>query len=133
MRWGILKDKLVETNQRIAALNDRTGEFDGVNDTLFFQYAMNDALLYEGDGVVATHAYEMTNLWGLSKSQKGRPDGFDDSWVKKNVMKSDEGAMYLKNYSLYADENLIEKRFNWPIFSVNVSASDGELWNDHDY
>ncbi len=133
MRWGILKDKLVETNQRIAALNDRTGEFDGVNDTLFFQYAMNDALLYGGDGVVATHAYEMTNLWGLSKSQKGRPAGFDDSWVKKNIMKSDEGAMYLKNYSLYADESLIEKRFNWPIFLLNVSASDGELWNDYDY
>ena len=133
MRWGILKDKLVETNQRIAALNDRTGEFDGINDILYFQYVQNDALLYAGEGATATHAYEMTNIWGLSKSQKGEPAGLDDSWVKKNIMQSDEGAKYLKNYSLYADESLIEKRFQWPIFSLNVSASDGELWNDYDY
>lgn len=135
-RWGILKEKLVETQARIALLDKHEGEFAQTGDTVYFKYRLADELLYEGEGRTVQHAYVMDSIWGLAKGEVGRPATFDKNtgWVAKDIYRGDEGAKLDANsYKLYDSEEMIDKRQFYPIFGVNVGASNGTLWNDYDY
>ncbi len=144
MRWGIFKTQMMNTKARIIDLDKHQGEFAGTSDMIYIKYAKNDALLYGGADCASTHAYEIATIWGLSKNETEdkKPAGYvEEEWVPKNIFKNTGGTRYLNqdpaegavSYKLYENEDLLEKRFNWPIFLVNVSASDGLLWNDYDY
>ena len=135
MRWGKLKEALTTTMERIANLNAHTGEFAETSDYMWFKYKKNDDLLYQGTGARAVHAYEMETIYGLAKGENARPAEFDENahWVEKNIMANDDGTRHLADYQLYRDADKIDSRHYWPIFLVNVSASDGELWNDYGY
>ena len=135
-RWGKLKEKLVETQARIALLNNHEGEFAQTGDTIYFRYTLNDEMLYQGEGCTVEHAYEMTDIWGLAKGEVGRPDNFskEEGWVAKDIYRGDEGAKLDANsYKLYENEDNIDNRQFYPIFGVNVGASNGTLWNDYNY
>lgn len=133
MRWGKLKEKLVETTQRLADLNAHTGEFKETGDTIYFKYKQDNSFVYEGSGL---NGYVMDSIWGLRKGEVGRPATYnkENGWVAKNIFRGESGANLNPNdYILYKDEDLIDKRHYWPIFLTNIGASNGTLWNDYDY
>ena len=135
-RWGKLKDKLVETQGRIALLDKHDGEFTQTGDSIYFKFRLDDSYLYKGNGRTVSHAYVMDSIWGLAKGEVGRPATFDknNGWVAKDIFRGDEGAKLDANkYKLYENEDMIDKRQFYPIFGVNVGASNGTLWNDYDY
>ncbi|MDD3078181.1 MAG: RagB/SusD family nutrient uptake outer membrane protein [Paludibacter sp.] len=133
-RWGKLKDNLVNTMDKIADLNAHRGDYAQTGDTIYFQYAKDNSLVYEGSGL---NGYKMTNIWGLNKGETGRPDGFDTSngWVAKDIFESDTDGRYLvpASYMLYYDQETIDSRHYWPIFITNLGTSNGSLWNDYGY
>ena len=133
MRWGKLKEKLVETTNRLVELDNNTGEFAAVNDTLYFTYKRADEYLYTGNNPTATKGYVLDKIWGLTKGENSAPAELDDSWVKKNMFEGTDGRHLTLNYKLYENEATIDARHYWPIFSVNVGASNGNLWNDYGY
>ena len=135
-RWGKLKEKLVETQGRIALLDKHEGEFAQTGDSIYFKFRLADEMLYQGEGCTVEHAYVMDSVWGLTKGEVGRPATFnkENGWVAKDIFRGDEGAkLDANNYKLYENEDMIDNRQFYPIFSVNVGASNGTLWNDYDY
>ncbi len=133
MRWGKLKEELVRTTARLAELDAHTGEFAETGDTVYFKYKQDNSLVYEGSGL---NGYVMDSIWGLAKGENGRPATYDKNtgWVAKVVFRGEDGAALNPNeYMLYADEDMIDKRHYWPIFSHNIGSSNGTLWNDYDY
>lgn len=136
IRWGILKQKLVETSARLNNLNLHQGEFAATGDSIYFKYKLDDSYKYAGAAATIKHAYIMDkdNFKGLAKGEAARPAEFDENtgWVAKGIF-GDPGKRELTSYKLYESADLIKARANWPIFQVNVSASDGTLWNDYGY
>jgi len=135
MRWGKLKDKLVKTTARLAELDNHTGEFVNTGDTLYIKFKRDDNFLFTGSNPAVNKAYVFDKIWGLAKGENERPADYDnETWVQKNMFRSDSPTSHLNNnYRLYEIEDNINKRHYWPIFSVNVGASSGTLWNDYDY
>ncbi len=139
-RWGMLKDKLVETKTRLANLDAHTGEFAATSDTIYIKYKNNDALVYDGYAtakVTFGKGYEMDTVYGLALGENGQPAGYaanPDAWAKKDVYGD---PAYPRNIEvdcdLFVSEDLIDKRQYYPMFSVYVSSSNGSLWNDYDY
>ena len=133
-RWGKLKEKMVETTARLALLDKHEGEFSTTTDSVYFKYRRDDSFVYTGEGAVVSSAYVMDSVWGLRKGETERPASFskENGWVAKNSYRGDDGAK-LSDYILYQEEDDIDKRHFYPVFLVNVGASNGTLWNDYDY
>lgn len=132
-RWGKLKEKLVETTTRLQALKNHEGEFAQTSDSLFFKYRKDNSLQYTGS---TTSVFVLDSIYGWAVGETTRPATFskENGWVAKEIYTSNgQSELDSYNYVLYADEDLIDKRHYWPIFSVNVGASNGLLWNDYDY
>jgi hypothetical protein len=135
MRWGVFANSLKNAASRIAALRDTTGEFSTRNPKVYFKYTENDALATSGK------AYQITGIYGLSKNETGTPPGYvsssdNNGWVGKNFYSGSSG-IYLaaSTYYLYSSsvEPYLENRQYWPLFTNNVSQSNGSLWNDYGY
>lgn len=129
MRWGVLHDKLVETNDRLQNLAAHTGEFAQLGDTVYCKYRLDNTYTKTGEpGLV------IEQLWGLNKGETGMPAGYDpqNGWIRTDIYNRD-GENYLQSYKLYEDEAIIDAHQYWPIFQVNLDTSDGNLWNDYAY
>lgn len=134
MRWGLLKDYLVQTYKDIADLQAGTGAFAGRSDSIYFTYKKDNSYAQSGN------AYVFDKFVGLDLGDT-RPAEFDKTqgWVAKAfyVKSADDGTetkfLDPSSYKLYEDENTIDAHQYWPIFDVNVNASNGTLWNDYDY
>ena len=129
MRWGVLKEKLVETNTRLQNMAAHTGEFAQLGDTVYCKYRLDNTYTKTGEpGLV------IEQLWGLNKGETGMPAGYDpqNGWIRTDIYNRD-GENYLQSYKLYEDAAIIDAHQYWPIFPVNVLNSDGNLWNDYAY
>ena len=136
-RWGKLKEKLVEAQKQVFELAAHTGDYVQTGDTLYFKYREDNSFLYQGDDRRAEHAFVMDSIWGLNKGEVGRPATFskENGWVAKNIYSSESSGDRLtpEAYKLYSNEETIDNRQFYPIFGVNVGASNGTLWNDYGY
>lgn len=134
MRWGILKETLIEAHERLANMDAHTGEFAGLQDTLFIKYKyIGDEMSY----AAGIKGYVIDSVYGMEKGQTGRPATYGPGWVKGNQYRSTSSGAQLapENFMLF-DRDFPERlngRQYWPIFSVNVGQSNGTLWNDYDY
>lgn len=129
MRWGVLKEKLVETNTRLQNMAAHTGEFAQLGDTVYCKYRLDNTYTKTGEpGLV------IEQLWGLNKGETGMPAGYDpqNGWIRTDIYNKD-GENYLQSYKLYEDAAIIDAHQYWPIFPVNVESSNGNLWNDYAY
>lgn len=129
MRWGVLHDKLVETNDRLQNLAAHTGEFAQLGDTVYCKYRLDNTYTKTGEpGLI------IEELWGLNKGETGMPAGYDpqNGWIRTDIYNRD-GENYLQSYKLYEDEAIIDAHQYWPIFQVNLDTSEGNLWNDYVY
>lgn len=129
MRWGNLKEKMVAARATLTQMASPAGRAElGINDSIYFKYAYDAEL----NGWVI----DRSSLYGLVKGQTGRPAEYDSEagWVAKSIYYSDdEPVLSVSNYPLYADEDKLESRQYWPIFSVNYLVSATTLWNDYGY
>ncbi len=129
MRWGMLKSKLESTMERIAELDKGTGDFAGRMDSVYFTYKEDDSYATKGK------AYVLDTIIGFYPGDT-KPAAYDKSagWVCKYVWSKD-GKRHLdpNTYTLYKKGVDVDMRQYWPIFDVNVNASNGKLWNDYGY
>lgn len=134
MRWGILHTALKNAKARLERMDQHIGEFEGLQDTIYFQYKRCDDYVYE-PGI---KGFVVTNVYGLKKGETGKPvmqEG--ETWIKSNIYESSSTGRQLApvNYMLYDYDNekcLLGKQF-WPIFATSVGSSNGALWNDYMY
>lgn len=130
MRWDKLGSQLKLTTERLAALDAGTGEFEGRMDSVYFTYKKVEGLTQDG-----SPAYVFDQWVGFNKGDV-TPANYDKTkgWIKKSIYEKD-GERYLnpENYYLYSPDVNVDKRHYWPIFDVNVNASNGTLWNDYGY
>jgi hypothetical protein len=130
MRWDKLGSQLKLTTERLAALDAGTGEFEGRMDSVYFTYKKVEGLTQDG-----SPAYVFDQWVGFNKGDV-TPADYDKTkgWIKKSIYEKD-GERYLnpENYYLYSPDVNVDKRHYWPIFDVNVNASNGTLWNDYGY
>lgn len=129
MRWGVLKDKLVEANTRLQNLAAHTGEFAQLGDTVYVKYRRDDTYSQVGIGLV------IDKIWGLNKGEKGKPAEYDpqNGWKRMNIYESSSAGAYLQEYKLYENAETIDAHQYWPIFPINLQNSEGNLWNDYNY
>ncbi len=131
MRWNKLGSQLKLTMDRLANMDAGTGEFAGRCDSVYFTYKTSDEDLTQ----TSDTTYIFDQLIGLRKGDK-RPAGFDkkQGWISKSIYE-DEGARVLspETFYLYAEGVDVDMRHYWPIFDVDINASNGTLWNDYGY
>ncbi|MCQ2343007.1 MAG: RagB/SusD family nutrient uptake outer membrane protein [Paludibacteraceae bacterium] len=134
MRWGLLKERLENTMADLAALQDGTGKYAGRCDSIYFKFRQDDQYSKKG------HAYVIDTIVGLRLGDV-RPADFDktNGWiVKAFYTKTDDKGVETKqldpkDYYLYQEGTDIDMHQYWPIFEVNINASNGTLWNDYLY
>ena len=129
MRWGMLKDKLEATQQAVYDLQNNIGVYAGRPDTVWFHYTRVDDYAQTGA------AYVFDKFVGLDVDAT-KPAEFDkeNGWVAKSFFDKDGvPSITTENWYLYKAGTNIDMHQYWPIFDVNVSASNGTLWNDYEY
>ncbi len=129
MRWGMLGSQLALTMERLANLDAGTGEFAGRMDSIFFTYKQDNSYAQSGN------AYVFDKIYGLRLGDK-RPAEYDKTqgWVRKSFYtKDDSRHLNPETYYLYKEGVNVDMRHYWPIFDVNINASNGTLWNDYGY
>ena len=129
MRWGILKEKLEKAQADAYDLQNNTGAFAGRPDSVYFHYTRNDDFAQNGA------AYVFDRFVGLDKDAT-KPADFDkeSGWVAKSFFDKEEvPSITTENWYLYKAGTDIDMHQYWPIFDVNIAASNGTLWNDYLY
>lgn len=129
MRWGLLKEKLEAAQQACYDLQNNTGAYAGRPDSVYFHFTRNDE--YSQTGA----AYVFDRFVGIDLDAT-RPAEFDkdNGWVAKSFFdKDDVPYLTTKDWYLYKEGTDIDMHQYWPIFDVNVAASNGTLWNDYEY
>lgn len=129
MRWGMLKEKLEKTMDLIADLDQGTGDFAGRMDSVYFTYREDNSYATKGK------AYVLDTIIGFYPGDT-KPAAYDKSagWVCKNIyIKDNKHHLDPGTYTLYKKGVDVDMRQYWPIFDVNVNASNGKLWNDYGY
>ena len=93
----------------------------------------NDAYAQNG------HAYVFDRFVGLDKGSTCPPDyDKEQGWVAKSFFFKKSGEVITpiitpSDWYLYKEGTNIDMHQYWPIFDVNISASNGSLWNDYEY
>lgn len=130
MRWGILKDKMVETRER---LDDLRANYEG--HVFYVKYKRDDSVLQPGavrasDQKNVVRAYVVEEVYGFS---------LDETSVKSGDMWKSEKCKFAEKlvdtaYELYSgDPENINSHQYWPIFSSILGASNGALFNNYGY
>lgn len=134
MRWGILRETLLEAHTRLENMNDHAGEFSTLQDTIFYHYK------YVGDEysyAAGIKSFVLDSVYGLKKGETGYPPYTLTGGIKSSIYSSDSDGRVLApdNYMLFNRDfpERLNGRQYWPIFAVNIGQSNGTLWNDYDY
>lgn len=129
MRWGLLREKLEKAQADVYDLQKGIGAYAGRPDSVYFHFVRNDAYAQNGA------AYIFDRFIGLDLDAT-RPAEFDkeNGWVAKSFFDK-EGVPNIttENWYLFKDGTNIDMHQYWPIFDVNIAASNGTLWNDYEY
>ncbi len=129
MRWGLLKDKLEAAQAASYDLQNNAGVYAGRPDSVYFHYVRNDAFAQTGA------AYVFDRFVGLDVDAV-RPAEFnkEEGWVAKSFFDKEEVPFITADkWYLYKEGTNIDMHQYWPIFDVNIAASNGTLWNDYEY
>ena len=129
MRWGLLKEKLEAAQAACFDLQNNTGAYAGRPDTVWFHFTRNDEYAQNGA------AYVFDRFVGLDLGAT-KPAEFDKEtgWIAKSFFDKD-GVPFITadKWYLYKEGTNIDMHQYWPIFDVNIAASNGTLWNDYEY
>ena len=135
MRWGILKETLLRAHERLADMNNHTGEFDQLSDSIYLKYKFVGSE-YSFDNTIK--GYLIDSVYGLNKGEMGEPSFYnmENGWIKTCVYSGSSGReLAPDNYMLFDREypDFLNGKQYWPIFAFNIGKSNGTLWNDYAY
>lgn len=118
IRWNLLSAKLTEAKSKLTELANRTGNYAGYPDKIYYKTAADgESLVIYGlekgqtDAEGAALGYTSTKGWFIS-------DGIN------TLTDSKIGSLFQRNPD--------ERQF-WPIWQVFIDASNGALVNDYGY
>lgn len=128
MRWGNLKEKMVENQNLIRKMSTPETRAElNIGDSIYYKFRYDEQL----------GGYVMDSIWGLAKGETSRPAAFNkmNGWQAKDNFTSESKGYVLSevNYPIFISEEKLESRQYWPIFSTNVATSNGTLWNNYGY
>ena len=129
MRWGILKEKLEKAQADVYDLQNNAGDYAGRPDSVWYHFKRDDSYAQAGA------AFVFDKFVGLDKDAVCPAEySKEDGWVAKSFFTNDD-APYITpvKWYLFKEGTNIDMHQYWPIFDVNVSASNGTLWNDYEY
>ena len=130
MRWGLLKEKLEAAQQAAYDLQNNKGIYAGRPDSVWYHFTRDDSYAQSGA------AYVFDRFVGLDKDAV-RPAEYskEDGWVAKSFFLDKDSVLYMTEtkWYLYKEGTNIDMHQYWPIFDVNIAASNGTLWNDYEY
>ena len=134
MRWGILKDEVEKAERFTRSIMENTesmtvslnGKEVTISATIWYKYRQDPAL---------NGAWVMDSIYGLGNGETTKPVYFDknNGWIeKKNIFGSeDKGWDFAKSsYPFYREEEQLNARQYWPVFTHYITASNGNLWNN---
>jgi hypothetical protein len=129
MRWGLLKEKLEKAQADVYDLQNNTGDYAGRPDSVWYHFKRDDSYAQAGAAFVFDKFVGL-DLDAVCPAEYSKEDG----WVAKSFF-TDKEAPYITpvKWYLYKEGTNIDMHQYWPIFDVNVSASNGTLWNDYEY
>ncbi len=110
-------------------MQNNVGDFAGRPDSVWLHFTRDDS--YSQSGA----AYVFDKFVGLDKDAV-RPTEFskENGWVAKAFFTKDDAPIITVNsWYLFKEGTDIDMHQYWPIFDVNVAASNGTLWNDYLY
>ena len=122
VRWGIIDEKMTEAKQKLTNLANRTGEYAGLPDKVYYTL--------DTDG-------ETLKLYGLNKGEDNSDkikELKDAGWESKNWFVSNDANVITDDYinGLYVVD---KPSLNclWPIWQTFIDKSNGYLNNDGIY
>lgn len=130
MRWGILKEALVEAHERLEDLRENYEAH-----VIYFKYKednsylQSDAKDFNGNNVV--RGYVIDKVYGCRLDETDTQEG--NLWLSgkcKFAEKLVETSYILYDYQ---DPESINSHQYWPIFSSVIGASNGLLFNNYGY
>ncbi|MCQ2335031.1 MAG: RagB/SusD family nutrient uptake outer membrane protein [Paludibacteraceae bacterium] len=131
MRWGVLREKLVKTAADMELLAREASRHQmNIGDSLYYDFKQVDL----GGGCMAW-VIDMDKAWGLHVGEKSDNKPANCPTARKALFDSDSKGYLLTNnvMPIYSEEAKLESRQYWPIFSYNLTASNGTLWNNYGY
>lgn len=128
MRWGNLKEKMIANQNLIREMSvPESRHALNIGDSIYYKYRYDATI----------KGFVMDSIWGLAKGETSRPETFNKAtgWLAKDLYSSESKGYVLSetNYPIFVSEEKLESRQYWPIFSTNISASNGTLWNNYGY
>lgn len=129
MRWGMLRERMVEAQDYIRKLSaDASRHALGFGDSIFYKYTWNEKV----------QGYYITDVYGLRAGETKRQSHMtrENGWQAKDIYNSDSKGFVLgeKNYPIFESEEKLETRQYWPIFQHNITAAGTDvLWNNYGY
>ena len=128
MRWGNLQEKMKAAQDLIRKMSvPETRAELGIGDSIYYKYRFDTEL----------GGFVMDSIWGICKGENSRPAAFkkENGWQAKDIYTSETKGYILSesNYPIYVSDEKLESRQYWPIFSTNIGASNGVLWNNYGY
>ncbi len=135
MRWGVLKDSLVNTKARLDELRNR-------NHKIYAQCRLDNSVMQVGGknylGNPVVRAFDVENVYGFNFAEQTAPRDVVGTlkWNNKScefdkrLVDTGESAYVLYDYN---DPECINSHQYWPIFSTIIGASNGLLYNNYGY
>lgn len=121
VRWGIIDEKMAEAKQKLTDLANRTGEYEGLPDKVYFTL--------DTDG-------ETLKLYGLNKGEDNADkikELKEAGWENKSWFVSNGANVLTDDYinGLYVEQP--STHCLWPIWKTFIDKSNGYLNNDGIY
>lgn len=128
MRWGILREKMIETRERLDQFRTKYN-LNGVYLTYEPDDSMVESGAVAGDGK-PIHGYKVIDIWVYGGPGTKPTTGMFASSDMKMSEKLARNAYVMYDYD---KPEQLESRQYWPVFSTNIGTSNGLLWNNYGY
>ena len=118
VRWGNIDQKMAEAKEKLTALQQRTGIYEGLPDKAYINNA-EDA--------------NAIQVYGLNKGEDNPSDDIKNNWESKNWFESSGKFVLTQEYidGLYTVQP--STHCLWPIWQTFINASNNMLNNDGIY
>ena len=138
MRWGVLKDSLVNTHERLMALCEKYKE---TNHKIYVKCKEDNSVLQPGgvdyQGKPVVRSFTVDEVYGFNFEETDAPTSVpgEFKWNSANCeftkrLDNADAPYVLYNYD---DPESINARQYWPIFATIVGKSNGKLYNNYGY
>lgn len=132
IRWGIVDSKMEEAKTKLTNLANRTGEYAGLPDKVYYIYQSDDNTITSKYGLDG----ETLHLYGLNMGEDNSDvikQLKEEGWESKNWFVSDGSNIITEDYINGFFVVQPSTHSLWPIWQTFIDTSNGYLNNDGYY